>query len=1281
VKNRAVAVAVVLALSSTCSERNVDLGTVSQAVVVCTNDVCVENSRTDGVTLLPEEPIAETETAGYAYPASINRFGPNNQLQLRIKSPLHTYRIQIMRLGYYGGGTTDDPLRARIVATLDNGGSPFSTHDQPDCHTESRLAPGPYNLDPGTKVCGDVGTEESRATDSCPDWIPRHTWTHPSSLPSGVYLAHVVNGASVCAGGTNPGTPCTDASTCTGGTCPITLASIPFTVRDDSGTSSVMVQVPDTTWQAYDKWGDQCHLPGIGAVYVGPPTGFWSGFATGGRIRRARWDRPYADQQWAQGDMAPYVRFFEKLGANVSYISAHDLDVPQSESLLIPDAGVKRVFVIAAHDEYWSQERRNGVERARNAGVHMMFLTGNDVHWRTQVTGPDELHITKDSSFYPGFKTQADWTGLWGDTRYQRSTNGDATGPENATGGLVSGAWGRHTENPGDPDPVRAYHWEVQVSAEEGRHRFWRNTPYATVGADGGTAIIATPANLRVVEGEWDMDSDNGFRPLGLSYLSSTATVGNHITKGQELPVRSNMTSQVTHHMVIFRNAQGAITFHAGTTDFSNAIDQDAPCNGGTGDGVHRAALQRGIVNLMADMGLPQPDRLCDGWWSPPPAKPAPPTGTVAAVVSARMGRSVELRGTATASPGATVAAVEVGIAPPGASSFRYAPAAGRGSWVYDWTPPAPSPNPSSQWQIRVRVTDDFGQTTESSITSAYVAPTARLYDDSDTFAAFSSFGLEQWRGTKFSTSVAGTVSEIRVWMPDSLSYYVRLVDVSTSQSLMSGWTQAQAGWRSLVFSPVSLDPDHYYAVVMKVPMNRLYPYVPTSAFSRDADAPPLKAYSGLQGNDWTPSQLTEVQAGFAVDVVFDASAYWSTTTTTKGWFPSSISATLQPPSGSALEQRTGYEWVPTSDGYVDGIRIARLSGDTNNYLVELHATPAQHLFNGPAIIAAVPVPYVPQGPQGTITVPFDKPARVFRAHAYRLVIQVEKAGTVGDRIPMASSSPASTASWLSSLSKKTALCDREDEYNTCAGVINPQYTYTTYQATISKPAIDVAFRPTAAFRQSLWPRTGVTPMKTSTGVAGAMGTMFQSPSDGYVDGIRFYDKTPETTNPTVRLHSCIPNASANWPFSCSPSCETTGTPIQDASNWYTVRFERPCAIKARTDYIASVYLPSGNLAYTDNYFQRPDPQTGAEVGRRYARNLYEEGFLVASASGAVEDDDMPEMMKPCAPASSVGPPESEAQCNDAVDSDDDDIVNDGCPSYPLCTRVYFVEPIVRDGR
>jgi len=1027
-------------------------------------------------------------------------------------------------------------------------------------------------------------------------------------LPSGIYVAHVVDA--------------TDTTK--------TLTAIPFTVRDDRRTSSLLVEADDTTWQAYNIWGDACNLPGIGGVYVGPPPNMpgWDQ-GIGGRIVKARFDRPYqvgADSEgyasFVYDALAPYVEFFEHIGADVSYITARDVGDdwahPQAQSLLLSATGANRVFVLTEHDEYWSQERRNNIDRARRAGVHVMFLTGNDIAWRTRTISSDEFDVYKESSRHPPLGVQATWTGLWGDPRYERSTAGDATGPENATSGMVGGAWSAN------------YHYEVLVSDEESRHRFWRGTPYQ----NGGTVPVGV-ANLDVINDEWNRDGDNGFRPPGLVYLSTTPTVGNYITMGQpELAARSRYTSQITHHMIMFRDPSShAITFHAGTTDFGNAFSSLAPCSGGPD--AHLEALQRGVVNLMADMGLSRPDRLpCDAWWTPPPALPALPSGTVANPGPLMMGRSVELSGSATAFSGATVASVEVGIRPQGTTTMRYAVAAGRSSWISNWTPPAPG-----TYELQARVTDDRGQIGTSAVITVTVSSKTRMYTDGDTFSAFSSYDLAPglWRGTQFRTAVTGTVAEIRIWMPDAVSHAVRLVDLGTWHTMVAAATETKAGWRSAVFAPVTLQPNHNYAVLMWVPTNALYPFVPTSQYSPTADAPPLRSVGGLVGpasEDWT--QLTGGSYGIPADVVFDAPSYWSTASLQHGWYESAPAVDLWP---SSLEQRIGVTWTPASDGYVDGLRVIRPAGDTNDYLVELLAGPSMFLADVPALLSAGAIR------QGASAVTFDTPIRVFRGHAYRAVIHV----VPGGHYPRASTPPALTP-WLSSVSQGTNICNRNVAYNIC----DPDMKFST-TSTADPAAIDVLFRPTASFRQSLWPRTGVTPMEPVTaGSPGTVGIVWQTPAAGYVEGIRFFDTASEPGT-KVRLFDATAPCAPGTPADSCPAliCMATGTPVRDASSWYGLRFEHPCAVVANHKYIASVFLPSGRRARTDQYFQCMDPGPGHDP-LPSARNLYEDGFLVASSSAQSTGDTMP------APPSPV----------------------DCTTPQPVGDRsTYFVEPILRDGR
>ncbi|MCC7333975.1 MAG: hypothetical protein IT422_02695 [Pirellulaceae bacterium] len=57
--------------------------------------------------------------------------------------------------------------------------------------------------------------------------------------------------------------------------------------------------------------------------------------------------------------------------------------VPSSD-LLAPDRGLKcKAFLSVGHDEYWDIRQYESVVAMRDAGVNLLFLSGNSVCWVT----------------------------------------------------------------------------------------------------------------------------------------------------------------------------------------------------------------------------------------------------------------------------------------------------------------------------------------------------------------------------------------------------------------------------------------------------------------------------------------------------------------------------------------------------------------------------------------------------------------------------------------------------------------------------------------------------------------------------------------------------------------------------------------------------------------------------------------------------------------------------------------------------------------------------------
>ena len=62
------------------------------------------------------------------------------------------------------------------------------------------------------------------------------------------------------------------------------------------------------------------------------------------------------------------------------YISG--MDTATNGSLLLNH----KVFMDAGHDEYWTDSQVANVQAAANAGVNLVFMSGNEIFWQTQFT-------------------------------------------------------------------------------------------------------------------------------------------------------------------------------------------------------------------------------------------------------------------------------------------------------------------------------------------------------------------------------------------------------------------------------------------------------------------------------------------------------------------------------------------------------------------------------------------------------------------------------------------------------------------------------------------------------------------------------------------------------------------------------------------------------------------------------------------------------------------------------------------------------------------------------
>jgi Domain of unknown function (DUF4082)/Cadherin-like domain len=384
------------------------------AAATSTNPIVLENQK-------PGNPQSEWDIVG-AGSSNIEGFATDisvdvgDQIDFKINTDSSNYRIDIYRLGYYGG------MGARKVHTIQ--------------HTGVQNQPAP--LRDATTGLVDAG-----------NWSVSASWDVPEDAVSGVYIAKLVREDGV--EGAN---------------------HIPFIVRDDSSTSDIVFQTSDTTWQAYNGWGGANFYGGDG-----PATGQGAGrayavsynrpIATRGSIGVAS-----GPQDYLFGAEYAAIYWLEQNGYDVSYMSGVDTD--RYGNLLLNH----KLYLDAGHDEYWSGQQRANVEAARDAGVNLAFWSGNEMYWRTRwgnsissdATAYRTLISYKETwSPSASIDPSNEWTGTFRDPRLSPPAVGGGI-PENALIGQMF-----QVDDVGQGSGLEA----IIIPYDDANLRFWRNTSVA----------------------------------------------------------------------------------------------------------------------------------------------------------------------------------------------------------------------------------------------------------------------------------------------------------------------------------------------------------------------------------------------------------------------------------------------------------------------------------------------------------------------------------------------------------------------------------------------------------------------------------------------------------------------------------------------------------------------------------------------------------------------------------------------------------------------------------
>ncbi|MFJ6747709.1 MULTISPECIES: N,N-dimethylformamidase beta subunit family domain-containing protein [unclassified Streptomyces] len=162
---------------------------------------------------------------------------------------------------------------------------------------------------------------------------------------------------------------------------------IPFTVRDDH-PADLLLLLPDITWQAYNLYPEDGHT-GASLYHAWDEKGVLLGEQDAATT--VSFDRPYAGAGLPLhvGHAYDFIRWAERYGYDLAYADARDLHAGRV------DPTRYRGLVFPGHDEYWSVPMRRTVERARDSGTSLVFLSANTMYWQVELSpspsGPDSL--------------------------------------------------------------------------------------------------------------------------------------------------------------------------------------------------------------------------------------------------------------------------------------------------------------------------------------------------------------------------------------------------------------------------------------------------------------------------------------------------------------------------------------------------------------------------------------------------------------------------------------------------------------------------------------------------------------------------------------------------------------------------------------------------------------------------------------------------------------------------------------------------------------------------
>ncbi|MEQ4717338.1 DUF4082 domain-containing protein [Nonomuraea sp. B19D2] len=357
--------------------------------------ICEENS-------LPGSPPSQWEIIkagtpdiqGYPTQISVNH---GETIQFKVNTPATDYRLDIYRIGYYGGDG------ARFITTVQP--SVPLPQTQPTCLSDTST---------GLVDCG--------------NWAVSASWAVPATAVSGVYIGNLIR---------EDGT--------------IGVSQMIFVVRDDERASDVLFKTSDTTWQAYNRYGGN-------SLYFGQPANraYKVSYNRPLTVREVA----NGPQSYFYNAEYPMIRWMEANAYDVSYISSIDATARPADLLghdLLLSVGHDEYWSKEMRDNF-AAARDDGVHLGFFSANEVFWkirwensIDGSSTPFRTLV-------CYKETHANAKIDPSPQWTGTWRDPRFSPPSDGGK--PENQLTGtvfIINGLVNNAMTVPSDYAPMRLW--------------------------------------------------------------------------------------------------------------------------------------------------------------------------------------------------------------------------------------------------------------------------------------------------------------------------------------------------------------------------------------------------------------------------------------------------------------------------------------------------------------------------------------------------------------------------------------------------------------------------------------------------------------------------------------------------------------------------------------------------------------------------------------------------------------------------------------------------------